>query len=57
MLGEIGYYYPAHMWIGNSGLICCTHDYEDDVKKYDSIVELILNELLLHDFGSVVIKL
>lgn len=56
MVGEIGYYYPARVWIGNSGTIYCTHDYEDDVRKFDSVVQLILHELLNHDLESVSMK-
>ena len=57
MVGEIGYYYPARVWIGNSGTIYCTHDYEDDVLKFDSVIQLILYELLNRDFESVAMKL
>ncbi len=57
MVGEIGYYYPARVWIGNSGTIYCTHDYDNIVKKFDSVVQLILDELLNHDFESVAMKL
>lgn len=56
MVGEIGYYYPARVWIGNSGTIYCTHDYEDDVRKFDSIIQLILHELFNHDLESVAMK-
>ena len=56
MVGEIGYYYPARVWIGNSGTIYCTHDYEDDVRKFDSVIQLILHELFNHDLESVAMK-
>lgn len=57
MAGEIGDYYPARVWIGDSGMIYCTHEYEDDVKEFHSIVQLILDELKCHDFESVAMKL
>lgn len=56
MVGEIGYYYPARVWIGDSGILYCTHEYEYDVLKFDSIVQLIHNELLSHDLESVAMK-
>lgn len=56
MAGEIGYYYPARVWIGNSGTIYCTHEYEDDVLKFDSVLQLIHYELLNHDLESVAMK-
>lgn len=45
MVGMIGYHYPARVWIGESGKIYCTHDYEDDVLLFDSVVQLLLHEL------------
>lgn len=33
-----------------------THEYEDDVLKFDSIVQLIHNELLSHDLETVAMK-
>lgn len=56
MVGEIGYYYPARVWIGNSKTIYCTHEYEDDIRKFDSVISLILYELSGHDFDSVAMK-
>jgi len=56
MVDEIGYYYPARVWIGESGIIYATHDYEDDVLVFDSIVELIKYELQNYDFSSVAMK-
>lgn len=56
MVGEIGYYYPARVWIGNSGTIYCTHEYEDDVRKFDSVMSLIASELENRQFDSVAMK-
>lgn len=53
---ETYYYYPARVWIGESGIIYATHDYEDDVLVFDSIVELIKYELQNYDFSSVAKK-
>lgn len=56
MVGEVGYYYPARVWIGESGKIYATHDYEEDVLKFDTIVELIKYELQNREFTSVAMK-
>jgi len=55
MVGEIGYYYPAQVWLAESGKIYCTHDYECDVLKFDTIMQLMLYELKGKNIESVVI--
>lgn len=57
MVGEIGYYYPARVWIGDSGRIYGTHDYEDRVLKFDSIIQLIDHELSGRNLESISMKL
>ena len=42
MVGMIGYYYPATVWIGGSNKIYTFHDYDEIVHVYDNIVDLIL---------------
>ncbi len=49
LVGQIGYYYPACVWIGKSGKLYCTHDYNDDVLVFDTIIELMLHELSAHN--------
>ncbi len=49
LVGEIGYYYPAWVWIGESGKLYCTHDYNDDVLVFDTVIELMLHELSAHN--------
>lgn len=56
MVGEIGYYYPARVWIGDSGRIYCTHDYDDDIYVFNNVVQLIFNELRSHELESVAMK-
>ena len=56
LVGEIGYYYPARVWIGNSGTFYCTHDYEEDCFKFDSVIALISYELSAHEFSSVAMR-
>lgn len=41
MVGKIGYYYPACVWIGDSGKLYCTHDYDDAVMEFDFVASLI----------------
>lgn len=56
LAGEIGYYYPARVWIGNSGILYCTHDYEENCLKFDSVIELISYELSAHELLSVAMR-
>ena len=49
LVGQIGYYYPACVWIGESGKLYCTHDYNDDVLVFDTVIELMLHELSAHN--------
>lgn len=45
LIGIIGYYYPARVWMGKSGKVYATHEYDDGVKEFSSIFELIEDEL------------
>ena len=56
MVGEIGYYYPARVWIGDSGALLCTHEYDDEVHVFNDITELIRHEILGHEPEVVCIK-
>lgn len=56
MVGEIGYYYPARVWIGECGKLYATHDYEEDVLIFDSLIELIAYEVGGKDFTSIAFK-
>lgn len=57
LVGEIGYYYPACVWIGESAKLYATHDYDEQVLVFQSLPELISHELLSHDMTSVALKL
>ena len=57
LVGEIGYYYPARVWIGESGTLYATHDYDEQVLVFQTILELISHELISHDMTSVAFKL
>lgn len=53
MIGEIGYYYPARVWIGESGKIFCTHEYDEEVLIFDNVIELIRHEISGHEPNTV----
>lgn len=53
MIGEIGYYYPARVWIGESGKILCTHEYDEEVFIFDNVIELIRHEITAHEPDTV----
>ena len=54
-VGEIGYYYPARVWIGESGKIYTTHEYDKEIHVYNSIIDLIEWELSMKDFEYITI--
>ena len=56
MVGEIGYYYPARVWIGESGKLYATHDYDEEVLVFDSIVQLIGHEVKGREFSTIAMK-
>jgi len=56
LVGSIGYYYPAEVWIGESGRIYSTHEYDNVVHSYDSVVDLIVWELEKQTFDYVTIQ-
>lgn len=53
MVGEIGYYYPARVWIGESGKILCTHEYDEEVLIFDHVIDLIRHEIIGHEPNTV----
>ncbi|MBU5484333.1 SUKH-3 domain-containing protein [Clostridium sp. MSJ-11] len=57
LVGQIGYYYPACVWIGESGKLYATHDYDEQVYVFNSVFELIEHELQSHEMTSVAMKL
>ena len=56
-VGHIGYYYPARVWIGASGRIYATHEYDLVTHSFASVVELIEWELAKQAFDSVTIQM
>ena len=45
LLGIIGYYYPAIVWIGESGCLYVDHDYDIKIRVFDDIFDFIEFEL------------
>lgn len=45
LVGHIGYQYPARVWLGVSGEIYATHEYDDVVHKFSTVNDLIMHEL------------
>lgn len=56
IVGEIGYDYPAQVWIADSGKLYCTHEYHDQVLAFDNVMELIQHELSKAPLESVAMK-
>ena len=40
-IGDIGYYYPAFVYIGVSGKIYTAHDYDEIIRCYKSVPEML----------------
>lgn len=49
MVGEIGYGYPAGVWIGESGRLYATHEYDEEVHCYETVFGLVEDELMNHE--------
>ncbi len=56
LIGEIGCYYPARVWIGGSGTLYSTHEYNNDILGFDSVPKLLLAELSNLALESVAMK-
>jgi len=56
LVGSIGYYYPANVWIGESGRVYATHEYDMVVHSFDSVVDLIEWELSKQAFDYVTVQ-
>ena len=55
IIGNIGYYYPARVWMDKRGNFYTTHEYSDDVKVFASVIELIEDELSCVELDTVMI--
>lgn len=57
MVGLIGYYYPARVWMDKSGNFYATHEYDEKVYRFSSIFALIEHELSHIDIKTVAIPI
>ncbi|MDE6785141.1 MAG: SUKH-3 domain-containing protein [Ruminococcus sp.] len=48
-VGNIGYYYPAAVYLGSTNMIYTTHDYDEIVYCYDSLPEMLRYDFLHAD--------
>jgi hypothetical protein len=55
-VGEIGYYYPAEVWIGESGRIYATHEYDNNIHTFESVFDLIEWELSKYTFDCIEVR-
>lgn len=44
-IGEIGFYYPPIVYIGEDGTLYCVHDYEDEIRVYGTPEDIMEYEL------------
>lgn len=56
MIGKIGYYYSAEAWMGKSGELYTTHEYDEHVYTFPSIFDLIEHELRTVEIDTVMVK-
>lgn len=57
LVGNIGYYYPAMVYIAQSGKIYTAHDYDDLIHCYESVPEMLKYDFIHSDeWHSISIK-
>ena len=55
-IGQIGYYYPAQVWISEFGKLYAKYEYQDEVECFSDIFALIERELKKCTIDSVAMK-
>ena len=45
-IGDIGYYYPAVVYIGENGLLYCTYEWTDEIRVFREPAEIFVPYLL-----------
>ncbi len=40
-VGEIGFYYPAEVFVGESGLLYCVYDFQDEIETFNTPEEIL----------------
>ena len=54
-VGDIGYYYPARVWVSESGKIYATHEYDSAVHSFAAIADLVEWELSKQELAYITI--
>ncbi|EJP19495.1 hypothetical protein HMPREF1142_2317 [Peptostreptococcaceae bacterium AS15] len=47
-VAEIGFYYPACVFIGENSLLYCIHEYEDEIRIFEKPEDILEYELSAH---------
>ena len=55
-IGQIGYYYPAQVWISEFGKLYAKYEYQDEIECFSDIFALIERELKKCTIDSVAMK-
>lgn len=55
-IGQIGYYYPAEVWISEYGRLYAKYEYQDEIESFPDIFALIERELKSCKLDSVAMK-
>ena len=55
-IGQIGYYYPAQVWISEFGKLYAKYEYQDEIECFSDIFALIERELKKCTLDSVAMK-
>ena len=40
-VGEIGFYYPAEVFVGESGLLYCVYAFQDEIETFNTPAEIL----------------
>ena len=48
-VADIGYYYPATVFVGDDSLLYCIHEYEENIRVYNTMADLLERELAVHE--------
>ena len=55
-IGQIGYYYPAEVWISEHGKLYAKYDYQDEIECFPDVFVLIERDLRACKFDSAAMK-
>ena len=55
-IGQIGYYYPAQVWISAFGKLYAKYEYQDEIECFPDVFALIEHDLRQCKFNSAAMK-